>query len=73
MSNSSNSSVGGVGITGVLFIVFLVLKLTDHIDWSWWWVTAPLWIPCAVAGAIILVCLGMYAIGAILNYLSRRS
>ena len=28
----------------ILFIVFLVLKLTDVIDWSWWWVTAPLWL-----------------------------
>jgi len=27
-----------------LFIVFLILKLTNTINWSWWWVTAPLWI-----------------------------
>lgn len=27
----------------LLFIVFLVLKLTGQINWSWWWVTAPLW------------------------------
>lgn len=27
----------------VLFLVFLVLKLTHTIDWSWWWITAPLW------------------------------
>ena len=27
----------------VLFIVFLVLKLCKVIDWSWWWVTCPLW------------------------------
>jgi hypothetical protein len=20
-----------------------LLKLTGHIDWSWWWVTSPLW------------------------------
>ena len=26
-----------------IFIVFLILKLTNVIDWSWWWVTAPLW------------------------------
>ena len=39
--NSSSSS--GVGLSGLLFIVFLVLKLTDIIDWSWWWITAPLW------------------------------
>lgn len=28
-----------------LFLVFLVLKLASVIAWSWWWVTAPLWIP----------------------------
>lgn len=30
---------------GLLFIVFLVLKLCGVIAWSWWWVTAPIWIP----------------------------
>ena len=29
---------------GALFLVFLVLKLTGTITWSWWWVTAPLWV-----------------------------
>lgn len=29
----------------LLFLVFLVLKLTGVIAWSWWWITAPLWIP----------------------------
>ncbi|MCY4132210.1 MAG: hypothetical protein OXF39_06140 [Nitrospira sp.] len=26
-----------------LFLLLTVLKLTNVIDWSWWWVTAPLW------------------------------
>lgn len=43
MSSSSSSSSSGVGLGGLLFLVFLVLKLTHVIDWSWWWVTAPLW------------------------------
>jgi hypothetical protein len=30
-----------------LFLVFLTLKLTGYIAWSWWWVTAPLWVPSA--------------------------
>jgi hypothetical protein len=42
MEKSSGSS-GGIGLFGAMFLVFLVLKLTGHIDWSWWWVTAPLW------------------------------
>jgi hypothetical protein len=32
-------------ILTILFVVFLVLKLTGEIDWSWWWVTSPLWLP----------------------------
>jgi len=26
-----------------LGLLFIGLKLTGHIDWSWWWVTSPLW------------------------------
>lgn len=43
----SNSS-GGIGFTGLLTIVFIVLKLTKYIDWSWWWVLSPIWIPVAL-------------------------
>lgn len=31
-----------------LALVFITLKLTGSIDWSWWWVTAPLWGGAAV-------------------------
>jgi len=33
----------------LVFIVFLILKLTGAIGWSWWWVTAPIWIPAGIA------------------------
>ncbi len=26
-----------------LFVLLAMLKLFEVIDWSWWWVTAPLW------------------------------
>lgn len=54
-SSSHNASSNGVSFTALLFIVFLVLKLTGVIDWSWWWVTAPLWGPLAfvVAGLVV--------------------
>lgn len=32
-----------IGLGMLLFIVFMILKLTHTIDWSWWWITAPLW------------------------------
>ena len=47
-----------------LFLVFLHLKLSNHIDWSWWWVLAPFWIPALILGAagivMLLVALGIY-------------
>lgn len=45
MRDNNNSNVGGgLGLSTVLFLIFLVLKLCNIIDWSWWWVTSPLWI-----------------------------
>ena len=32
----------------LLFLLFLGLKLANKIDWSWWWVFSPLWIPVAL-------------------------
>lgn len=43
MSNSTSTS-SGIGFTGLLTVLFVGLKLTHHIDWSWWWVLSPVWI-----------------------------
>jgi len=49
-SNKTKVELGcGGGLCTTLFVVFLVLKLTRLIDWSWWWVFAPIWIPIASA------------------------
>lgn len=45
----------GISLGTILFVVFLVLKLTETIDWSWWWVTAPLWIPVGLALVIAFI------------------
>lgn len=49
-------SVGS--FSGVLFLVFLILKLTKVIAWSWWWVTAPLWISALGDCILIIAALG---------------
>ena len=54
--SGNNNYYGGIGFTGALFLVFLVLKLTNYIDWSWWWITAPLWVPLALVVVILLGC-----------------
>ena len=57
-------NVGGCGIgsvvveLSVLFCLFLFLKLGQFgevANWSWWWVTAPLWIPLSIALIIFAV------------------
>ena len=56
MSNSSSSSSsGGIGFTGLLTIVFIVLKLTNVIDWSWWWVLSPMWIGLGIWIAVLAI------------------
>lgn len=39
----------------ILGIVFIVLKLTGVINWSWWWVTAPFWIPIVLVIIVLLI------------------
>ena len=43
----SSKKSSGFGLPITLFLIFLILKLTETIDWSWWWVTSPLWLPVA--------------------------
>lgn len=43
-----NSSLKGLGLCDVFAVVFVVLKLIGVIDWSWWWVFAPIWIPAII-------------------------
>jgi len=40
-------------IGGIVFVVFLILKLTGILQWSWWWITAPLWIGFIIEGAMM--------------------
>lgn len=62
--NDDNKTVyrGGVGIFGWLFLILFVLKLnpggnftTPVADWSWWWVTAPLWAPFVLFVFIFMI------------------
>lgn len=52
---TSSVSGGGIGLCGMLAVLFIGLKLTHYIDWSWWWVLAPLWVPPVVILSILAV------------------
>lgn len=69
MENNRNISEGGLSFSSILFLVFLVLKLTNVIDWSWWWVTSPLWIPIII---FLVFVGGLYAFYQLLKYYNKN-
>ena len=58
MANNNRSN--GIGFGTILFLIFLTLKLTNYIDWSWWWIFSPLWIPLLIMGLAGLVMIVYY-------------
>lgn len=53
---SSNAGSGGaISFAELLATLFIGLKLTGHIDWSWWWVLSPLWIGGLILAALMAV------------------
>lgn len=49
MSKEKTTS-GSIGLGTIVFLIFLVMKLGEIgqvAEWSWFWVTSPLWIPIA--------------------------
>ena len=50
-----SNSGGGIGFVGLLTIVFITLKLTNYIEWSWWWVLAPIWGTIVLAIAVFFI------------------
>ena len=41
-------------LTVIIFLAFFFAKIFDKIDWSWWWVFSPLWIPALLFITILL-------------------
>ena len=57
--NNSNKGIGcGTALALMLTVAFVILKLCNVIDWSWWWVSAPLWIPFIIG----IVCLAIVTV-----------
>jgi len=54
---TTTTQSSSIGLGGLLTVLFVGLKLTDNIDWSWWWVLSPLWIPAGILFIILAVVL----------------
>lgn len=64
-----NSSTGrkaliqtvGRGLLTILLIVLVTLKFAGVIDWSWFWVFSPIWIPGGIAAIILIAMLAFFS------------
>jgi len=65
--NTQTKKAYAVGIIDLLVIMFIGLKLSNVIDWSWWWVLAGWWVQLVIAGGFY----GLAAIAQSLNQIAR--
>jgi uncharacterized protein (DUF983 family) len=57
---------GGISLLGMLTILFIGLKLTHNIEWSWWWVLSPTWVPLAIILMIFMIMLVAFIVSELL-------
>lgn len=55
MADNKQNVTVSFPLAGLLTVAFVVLKLCHVIDWSWWWVLAPIWIPVAIVLIIAII------------------
>jgi len=64
---STEKTSGGLGFFGLLGLIFITLKLCGVINWSWWWVLAPLWasflVVLLIVGAMMFTGLTLILVG----------
>lgn len=49
-----DKSESGISFLGLLFLLFLGLKLGHVIDWSWWYIFMPLYLPFLIGLVVVL-------------------
>lgn len=59
----------GMSVPALLGVLFVALKLTGHIDWSWWWVLAPFWVPFVL---VALICGAVFTTLIVWEYQKGR-
>lgn len=49
-----------------LGLIFVILKLTHVIEWSWFWVLCPFWLPPAIVlGVVTAAALSLFVMGVV--------
>ena len=56
-------------IPTILFLAFFFAKILGYIDWSWWWVFSPLWIPFSILTIIVIGCGVLWIVSILISLL----
>ena len=54
-----------------LTVLFVILKLTNVINWSWWWVFAPIWIGLGIVAVIVIIAIIFVILAGIIDGLTE--
>ncbi len=65
-------AVGFGTAVAVAFVIFAILKLLGIIDWSWWWITSPIWIPWCLSLVALIIALLYYAFYTIRELFNKK-
>ena len=60
--NNEKTTSGGFGFGSALLLTFIILELVGVINWSWWWVLSPIWIPVVLLMAASILLFVVYRI-----------
>ena len=60
--NNEKTTSSEIGFGSALLLTFIILKLVGVIDWSWWWVLSPIWIPVVLLMAASILLFVVYRI-----------
>ena len=56
MENNNKVTIGCATPAAIIvFLAFFFAKIFDKIDWSWWWVFSPLWIPALLCITFLII------------------
>ncbi len=61
----NKKGTNGIGVIGIVQIVLIILKLTNNLDWNWFWTLSPTILPIGliITGVTILSITYMVLIG----------
>ena len=73
MEDSKKVTIGCISpLTVIIFLAFFFAKIFDKIDWSWWWVFSPLWIPIAIIILFVGIVALSYTIICLIDYFNKK-